>query len=239
MKPLLPLTLTAALLAAPGAFAEDMNETPRIVVTGEGEQAVKPDMALLTLAVTREADTARAALDDNNKAMDDVIAAMKEAGIEDRDLQTSGLSINPRYVYPSDKNDEQTPRIVGYEVTNTLSVRVRELEKVGAVLDRSVTLGVNQGGNIVLTNDDPSEALRAARKDAVEDAMEKARAMADAAGVGTGRILEMREQSATPPPMPFEAKTMRMAAPASDSVPVAAGENTYHVQVSVTFAITQ
>src|SRR5690606_31363087 len=154
MKFLLPFAFAASLLAAPAALAQQADETPQIPFTGEGEQAVAPDMALLTLTVMREADTARAALDEANKAMADVIAAMKEEGIAPRDLQTSGLSINPRYVYPDKDDDPKEPRIVGYQVVNTLSVRVRDLEKLGAIIDRSVTLGVNQGGNIAYTNDD-------------------------------------------------------------------------------------
>lgn len=227
--------LAASLLAPAPARAEA--PTPQVVVTGEGEAAVSPDMAILTLAVLREAETARQALDANNKAMADVIAAMKEGGIEARDLQSGGLSINPRYVYPNDKNGETRPRIVGYEVGNTLTVRIRDLSTVGAILDRSVTLGVNQGGGLSFTNDDPSDAFTEARKRAVKDAMDKAETLAKAAGVALGRVLQISEQSFRQPPMPYAGKMVRMEAAVADAVPVEAGENTYKVQVNLTFEL--
>lgn len=231
----LPLVAVAAL-AAPAALAEESSTTPRIAVTGEGETAIAPDTALITLAVTQEAETARAALDENNEAMDAVIEAMKEEGIAERDLQTAGLAINPRYVHPDGSGEEERSRIVGYEVTNTVAVRVRELDGVGEIIDRAVTLGVNQGGNIAFTNDDPSDALDEARRKAVEDAMAKARTLAEAAGVELGDVIELSEQASPSPPRPMQARAMRMEA-ADASVPVEAGENTYRVEVKATFAL--
>lgn len=229
-----------ATLAVPAAFAPmqaHATETLQIRVSGVGEAAIAPDMALLTLTVMREAETAREALDEANSAMAAVVEAMKEEGVADRDLQTAGLSINPRYHYP-DRGENRSPRIVAYQVTNTLSVRVREFERVGEILDLSVTLGVNQGGDIVLTNDDPTAALEEARRAAVEDAMSKANTLAEAAGVEVGRVLEMSEQAEPQPPRPLSQPAMRMEL-AADSVPVEAGENTYRVQVSVSFEILQ
>lgn len=231
------LLLLGAALAFPSiAAAQEQRPTPRIMVTGQGEAAIAPDMAIVTLAVMREAETARQALDENNDAMGKVIAAMKEHGIEPRDLQTAGLQINPRYVYPKDNDGTQQPRIVAYQVSNTLTIRVRDIARVGEIIDQSVTLGVNQGGNISFVNDDPSAAMTQARIRAVEDAVSRATTLAEAAGVSLGTVLEMSEQSYAPPPMPMGAKAMRMEA-ASDAVPVEAGENTYRVQVNVTFEI--
>ena len=236
------LTLaTVAALALPAlahtaTYAADPAVQPRIIVTGEGDAGIAPDMAVLTLGVTRDAATAREALDASNKAMADIIAAMKGEGIAERDLQTSNFSVNPVYSYPKPEERDQTPKIVGYQVNNTLSVRVRDIAKVGMVLDRSVTLGVNQGGNIAFTNDDPSATLTAARVRAVKDAMAKAKTLAEAAGVTLGKVIEITEQSFQPQPMPFAAKREAMAA---DAVPVQAGENSYRVQVSVTFELGQ
>lgn len=235
---LLPLVLVLPIAFAPAALAADEQPRPRISVTGEGEASVSPDMAILTLSVTREAETARAALDANNEAMEKVITAMKEEGIAAKDLQTAGLTINPQYVYPDGKSDQKEPRITGYQVTNTLTVRARDIAKIGSLLDRAVTLGVNQGGNIVFTNDDPSKALEEARRGAVADAMAKARTLAEAAGVELGKVRQISEHSIAQPPMPLRAKAMRMeAAPAA--VPVEAGENTYHVGVSMVFGLKQ
>ena len=233
LRTILPAFVAVALPFA--AQADEARPFPRIIVTGTGEAHVAPDMAILTLSVMREAETARAALDENSAAMAAVIAAMKEAGIAPRDLQTAGLSIQPRYVYPQSSNGEEQPRIVAYQVTNALTVRIRDIEKVGDVIDRSVTLGVNQGGGISFTNDDPAPVLDKARSRAVEDAMKRARTLAEAAGVPLGAVVEISEVSPVQP-QPVFAKAMRMEA-ADASVPVEAGENTYAVSVTVTFEI--
>lgn len=230
------LLLATALVLPSAAMAQDARQpAPRLVVTGEGEVSVAPDMAIVSLAVMRDAETAREALDANNQAMAAVIAAMKEAGIAPRDLQTAGLQINPRYVYPQDGHGQ--PRITGYEVTNSLTVRVRDIAQVGQVIDRSVTLGVNQGGSITFTNDDPGQARTEARKLAVHDAIERARTLADAAGAEVGTIMEIVEQ-APDQPVAIAARAMRMEA-APDAVPIEAGENSYRIRVSVTFELKQ
>lgn len=233
------LAISTFVSTMPARAADDPK--PRIMVSGEGEANAAPDMALVSLSVLREGTTAREALDANSKAMNDVLKAMKAFGIADKDLQTSGFSIQPRYVYP-DPNKTETfpPKIVGYSVVNSLGVRVRDLSKVGEVLDQSVTLGVNEGGNVTFLKDDPSAEIEAARKKAVENAVAKAKTMASTAGVGIGRILEMSEQSFQPAPIQMmQANLNDMEKSRSSPVPMAAGENTYRVNVNVTFEITQ
>ncbi len=226
----------AAAVALPSAAAHAQTQPPpRIIVTGEGEAAVPPDMALLSLSVMREARTAREALDANNAAMAEVIAAIKLFGIADRDLQTSGIQINPRYNYTNKPDGTQDAELVAYQVTNTLSVRVRDLVKTGEILDKAVSLGVNQGGHIIFANDDPTGVLSEARRKAVADAMAKARTLSSAAGVQLGRVIEISDQIFSAPPIPFEAKTFDRAAAAS--VPVQSGENAYRVQVNMTFEL--
>ncbi|KQZ14168.1 MULTISPECIES: SIMPL domain-containing protein [unclassified Mesorhizobium] len=233
-KTLLPLALAAAI-ALPGfARAADPLPPPRIIVSGEGEASAAPDLAVLSLSVMREAKTARAALDAGNDAMAAVIAAMKSAGIEDRDLQTGGLQINPRYNYTNKPDGNQEAELVAYQVTNTLTVRIRNIDKTGELLDKAVSLGVNQGGGISFSNEDPSKTLTEARKKAVADAMAKARTLAEAAGVSVGRVLEIVDQNMAPMPMPMSAKSFDSARAA---VPVEAGENSYKVQVNVTFEL--
>lgn len=227
----LPLAVALSLAAALPASAQQQ-PAPRILVTGEGEASLKPDLAMVSLSVMREAESARQAMDANNEAMAAVIAAMKQAGIADRDLQTAGIQIHPRYESRSYDDGRQTSEIVAYQVTNTLSVRVREIDRVGEVLDRAVTLGVNQGGGIAFGNDDPSAAITEARKAAVADALAKARTLAEAAGVALGPVVEINEQNSGPSPMPFKARAEAMGA-----APVEAGENTYTVQVNMSFAI--
>lgn len=233
-KTLLPLALAAAI-ALPGfARAADPLPPPRIIVSGEGEASAAPDLAVLSLSVMREAKTARAALDAGNDAMAAVIAAMKSAGIEDRDLQTGGLQINPRYNYTNKPDGNQEAELVAYQVTNTLTVRIRNIDKTGELLDKAVSLGVNQGGGISFSNEDPSKTLTEARKKAVADAMAKAKTLAEAAGVSVGRVLEIVDQNMAPMPMPMSAKSFDSARAA---VPVEAGENAYKVQVNVTFEL--
>ncbi|PSH69562.1 hypothetical protein CU102_07105 [Phyllobacterium brassicacearum] len=230
---------TTAMMALPFAALADEAPRPRITVTGEGEAAAAPDMAILSLVVLQEKPTAREALTANNEAMAKVLDAMKKAGIAERDLQTSGFSIDPRYVYPENKDNTQppqAPKIVGYAVSNSLTVRVRDLKKVGDILDQSVTLGVNQGGNLTFTNDKPETVVEEARKKAVANALAKAKTLTEAAGVSLGKVIEISEQSYSPRPMPMGREKMMAAAPA-DSVPVAAGENTYNVNVNVTFEL--
>lgn len=222
------------------AQAEQPEPYPRIVVSGQGSADIAPDMAVLQLTVTREAETARAALDANSAAMAEVLKALRDEGVAERDLQTTHFSIQPKYVYPTQKSqaEDRSPRIVGYTVRNGLSVRVRELGKLGGIMDKSVTLGVNEGGNILFTNDDPAAAIEQARMRAVADAMGKAKALAAAAGVKLGKVLELSEQSHQPGPVPMVRGEMMMAR-AADSVPVAAGENSYQVTVNMSYGIEQ
>ncbi|ODT08661.1 MAG: hypothetical protein ABS58_01345 [Mesorhizobium sp. SCN 65-20] len=226
------LALAAAVALPAAAARADTQPSPRIVVTGEGEAAAAPDLALLSLSVMREAKTAREALDANNDAMAAVIAAMKTAGIADRDLQTAGIQIQPRYNYTNKPDGSQEAELVAYQVINTLSVRIRDVAKTGEILDKAVSLGVNQGGGITFANDDPSKVITEARKLAVADAIDKAKVLATAAGVSLGRVIEITDQSYAPPPMPMQAKSFDRAA---GSAPVEAGENSYKVQVNVTF----
>ncbi len=174
------------------------------------------------------------ALDANNEAMAAVIAAMKAAGVADRDLQTAGIQIQPRYNYTNKPDGSQDAELVAYQVINTLSVRVRDIAKTGEVLDKAVSLGVNQGGGITFTNEKPEGVITEARKLAVADAIAKAKVLAEAAGVKVGKVLEITDQSYAPPPMPMQAKSFDRAAGAA---PVEAGENAYRVQVNVTFEL--
>ena len=230
----LPLALAAAVAMPAIASAAETPQPPRIIVSGEGEATVAPDLALLSLSVMREAKTAREALNANNDAMAAVIAAMKAAGIAERDLQTAGIQINPRYNYTNKPDGNQEAELIAYQVTNTLSVRVRDISKTGEILDKAVSLGVNQGGGISFTNENPATVVTEARKKAVADAIAKAKTLAEAAGVSVGKVLEITDQSYAPPPMPMNAKAYDAA---GASVPVQAGENAYKVMVNVTFEL--
>jgi uncharacterized protein YggE len=236
----LAVALALMLLGAWQVARAGDEQVPRILVTGEGSVDVAPDMAVVTLSVMREAPTAREAVTANSAAMTKVLDAMAGLGIEKRDLQTAGFSIQPRYTRPPRQGvgAGEGPKLVGYTVRNTLTVRVRDISRVGEVLDTSVTLGVNEGGNILFTNDDASAALTEARTAAVKDALSRGRTLAQAAGVKPGRVLEISEQNYTPRPVSMARMELAMDS-APRAVPIAAGENTYKVIVNLSLAIEQ
>ncbi|MCV3737967.1 SIMPL domain-containing protein [Rhizobium sp. TRM96647] len=232
----LAAALTAAA-AAPVLAQETRPREPVITVTGEGRADVAPDMAVVDLGVVKDGKTAREALDANNAAMAEVMKALKDAGIAERDLQTSGFVINPQYQFPQgDGNENKPPVLVGFQVSNMLSVRIRDLAKLGTILDQTVTLGVNQSGGIRFTNDKPEAAISEARKKAVEDGIARARELTSAAGIDIGKVLEISETSYRAQPMPMMRAAMAKDF-APEAVPVAAGENSYSVTVTMTFEL--
>lgn len=233
--------LLAAVVGFHASLAVADAPEPTISVSGEGEASVAPDMALVSLTVTREGKTAREALSANNRAMEEVLSAMRKRGIEDRDLQTSNFSIQPRYTQPprSASGERPAPKIDGYTVRNGLTVRVRKLDDLGEILDQSVSLGVNEGGGVQFANADPSMAIEQARVSAVKDAMARAQTLAMAAGVRTGRVLTLSEHSYQPRPAPMMRAASFAEAAGADAVPMAAGENSYRVSVQMSFAIEQ
>jgi hypothetical protein len=223
--------LLAACSAAPQAAAQ--NETPlrTITVNGEGEVSAAPDMAVISIGVQTEADSAAEALRTNSAAMRATIDKLKELGVEDRDIQTSGLSINPRYDY---ERNRAKPPIIGYTASNTVTVRLRDLDRAGAVIDQAVQSGANNLNGISFTFADPDPLYDAARRDAVADARAKAALLADAAGVELGRLLRI-EGGYVNAPQPM-VKMARMEADAS-TVPLAAGESAVTANVTLVYEI--
>ena len=232
------LLFVAPLFIQP-AMAEDRLE-PRIIVSGEGTVEIAPDMAILSLVVMREAPTAEGALATNSEAMTEVMKALTGAGIAERDIQTTQFSIQPRYTRETRKADGtiETRKLEGYTVRNGVNVRVRDIDAVGEVLDMSVRLGVNEGGGIQFSNADPTKALERARSNAVKDALDKARGLASAAGGKVGRVLEISEHNSGARPMNMARREMAMDSMKA-SVPIAAGENTYRVSISLSVALEQ
>ncbi len=223
--------LTAALLALALAVPAAADEARRITVTGEGRVEAKPDLATLTLGVTTEGTTAAEAMAANSMQLGVVLEQLRVAGIEERDLQTSGLSLNPDWQMPE---GETEARIVRYIATNTLTVRVRALDTLGGLLDRAVSDGANTFNGLSFGLADPEPALAEARKRAVDDAMARARLMTQAAGVTLGPVVSISEGGGFSPPMPM----FRMEADAATAaVPVAAGEISTSASVTMVFAL--
>lgn len=225
------LVLAFALLAVLPAAAQEI--TPTLSLTGTGSVMVTPDTATISVGVETEDQTAGPALAANTERAGAVIAALKAAGVEARDIQTSNFSVQPVY---SDRKSLSSgaPRIAGYRVTNQVMARVRVLDDLGAILDKVVSTGANRINNISFSVAEDGDARDKARARAVEDATRKAQIYAEAAGVSLGPILSISEteQGGGPRPMMMEARAM--AAP----VPIEAGTAAITARVNITWQIT-
>jgi uncharacterized protein YggE len=223
--------LLAVLLSAP-ALAETLADfPPAISVTGEAQISVAPDIAFVDAGVATDARTAREASEANNTAMSKVFAALKAANIDARDIQTSRLSLQPQYA----PNRSGPSPVVGYRASNRVTVRIHDVSKVAGVIDTLVGAGANDIGNVAFEVSQASKLLDDAREKAVADARRKAEIYAKAAGVTLGAPLSISEGGA-PQPM-FRAKAV--AGMAAAPTPIAQGEETLSVSVSVTWAIKQ
>ena len=230
------LALAAALALVTPALAQ--TDVPAAIsVTGEGTVSVPPDLAQLDAGVASDGKTAREASEANNTAMGKVLLALKGAGIEEKDYQTSRLSLQPLYANRQGSNVAAPPQIVGYRASNRVSIKLRDVTKVANVIDTLVTAGANDVGNINFTVTQASKLLDDAREKAVADARRKAEIYARAAGVTLGAPLSIAEEGA---PVPvFRAKAMAVAPMAAGAPPVAQGEEVLSITVSVTWAIKQ
>ena len=228
-RAILAAAIAAGTLLAAPALAQIVPPAA-ISVSGEATVSVPPDLALVEGGVTSEAKTAREASDANNAAMGKVLQALKGAGIEAKDVQTSRLSLQPQ----SAPNRSGPPAIVGYRASNRVTIRVRDVTKVANVIDTLVAAGANDIGGINFMVSQASKLLDEAREQAVADARRKAEIYAKAAGVTLGAPLSISEEG-SPGPMPFRKMAGGMAAAA----PVAQGEETLQVTVSVSWAIKQ
>jgi uncharacterized protein YggE len=233
---LIPLFLATALTAAP-AFAQETPVNGTISISGIGEVTSAPDTAFVNSGVTSQGATAREALDANTKAMGELIETLKAAGIEARDIQTSGFSVNPNYVY-SDARDangyQLPPKITGYQVYNNVNVRVRELAKLGSVLDKAVTVGANTINGVSFSVADPSKLYDEARKAAFADAKAKAGLYAEVAGEELGSIRNISEVQGMGSPQPYMMKASADSV-AAGAVPIEGGELSYSINVQVTW----
>jgi uncharacterized protein YggE len=227
MKYSLAIALVSATLLSAPALAQTA-PPPAVSVTGEATVSVAPDQAQIDGGVTSDARTAREASEANNAAMNKVLQALKGAGIEERDTQTSRLSLQPQYA----PNRTGTSPITGYRASNRVTIRLRDVTKVANVIDVLAGAGANDIGGINFTVSQPSKHLDEAREKAVADARRKAEIYAKAAGVTLGEPLSISEEGA-PAPL-FRGK---MAAPMAAGAPVAQGEETLSVTVNVSWAI--
>src|ERR1700730_12811576 len=224
------LTLRPAPALAQTAPAE--TAPPAVIsVSGEATVSVAPDLAQIEAGVTSDAKTAREASDANHAAMGKVLLALKGAGIEEKDFQTPRLSLQPQYP----PNRAGPSAIVGYRASNRVTVRLHDVTKIAGVIDTLVAAGANDIGGINFMVANASKLLDDARTQAVADARRKAEIYAKAAGVTLGAPLRISEEGA-PGPVTFRKMAVGMA---PSPTPIAQGEETLQVTVSVSWAIKQ
>ena len=226
------VALTSAPSSSPARAAEATMPARTITVTGDAEVASKPDQARLSAGVVTQAETAAAALNANSTAMNRVFAALRMAGIPENRMQTSNFSVQPQYA-PFRPENPEPQRIIGYQVSNNVTVTVDDLTKVGPTLDALVRSGANQLGGIQFTIADPKPLAERARTLAVGDGAAKARTLAMAAGVTLGPLISIQEQT-TMRPIPVFAMARAVA---QEAVPIAEGEERVGVNVTMVYAI--
>lgn len=233
-----PLALIAVLAVAPFTAAAEEIKPPTLSLSATGTVSGIPDMAVITIGTVSEAEDAATALEQNTASTTAFINALKTAGIDARDLQTSNFSVEPKFVYPPIKSNARpnTPDIVGYTVRNMLTVRVRDLKLIGSVLNEAVTLGANSISGPRFTVDDASALEAEARRKAMAAAIAKAGDYAGAAGISLGPIRQISEQGGFQP-RPEAMMMSRNQADTAAAVPVEAGEISYSATVSVEWAL--
>ncbi len=228
------LTMSAAPVLAQSPVASGplqvhaMAQHPALNLNASGEVKVAPDMATITFGVLTEAKTAQEAMAQNAARMTQVAAALRRAGIGERDIQTSGLNLSPQYDYV----ENQPPRLRGYQASNRVTVNIYDLEAVGSTADAVVAAGVNQIDGIGFGLRNPKAAEDTARRLAVQALQSKARLYAEALGVPLGGIRSLSEGGGYSPQPPMPMYAVRAQSMDSASTPVSAGELTVRIDIT-------
>lgn len=224
----------AALTFSPAVEAQETDPTPSLMANGQGSVDVVPDIAVVSIGVSTRGRTAADALAANSTDLAAVIDVIKAQGVAERDIGTSGFSINPVYQrQTSSTPSDKPPAIVGYDVSNQVRVVIRDIAESGGLLDRVVRAGANQINGISFDIDDPQEAQDEALRAAIADARRQAEMMAEAAGVRLVRVLSVNASSNRGGPVFERAYTVASAA----SVPVMPGERQITADATVTWEI--
>lgn len=201
-------------------------------VSAQAESSRVPDVASLSAGVVTRADDANAALRANAEQMTRVMQAIRAAGVAERDIRTTGISVNPDYRYA----ENQPPVITGYQASNTVSLKVRDIGKLGEVLDALVASGANQVNGPTFEIDQPEAAYDEARRAALERAQARAEMYAKTLGLGVRRVVSISEGGGFQPPMPMM-KAMEMDTGSRVQSPVSPGETTLSVSLDVVFEL--
>ena len=223
---------TAAQVTVP-AFAQPVTGT-RLDVSATGEVSRVPDLAIVSAGVVTRAPTASAAIADNAARMERVVAALRRAGIAERDIQTSSISLNPEYRY----GENRPPELTGYQASNMVTVRFRDIRSTGRILDALVAQGANQINGPNLTIDKPEAALDEARMKAIAAGRARAEVYARALGMRVVRLLTVSEGSAIRPMGEIVVTGSRIGgAQAMDKTDIVPGEQQLQVTVSMSFEL--
>jgi len=229
----------ATLAASAGAAMAQAPQPPmppiqgtRLDIVAEGEVARRPDVVTIGAGVVTQAATAGEAMQENARRMTATVAALRKAGVADRDIQTSSINLSPQYRY----GENVPPVITGYQASNQVSVRFRDVTRAGAILDTLVAQGANQINGPSFALDKPEAALDEARTLAIATARKRAELYARAAGMTVRRIVSITESGSNNQPQPMLMVQMRSRGEA-DSTPVQAGEQKMSVSVSVSFEL--
>ena len=236
------LSLALGAAAAPVAFAQTAQpdgadavfRATTLNLSAYGETKLAPDMATINLGVTTDAATAQAAMQANAARMNQVMASLKRGGIAAKDIQTSQLSVDPQYVY----EQNQPPKLTGYRAANQVTVTVRDLSKLGAAVDASVSAGANQVSGINFGLADPSAAEDAAREQAVKALAAKADLYAKATGYHVLRLVSLSEGGAVSPPQPMPMVAMSARFKEADTA-VSPGEVRVRVDVGGVYELAR
>jgi uncharacterized protein len=200
-----------------------------VTITGTGKVTYTPDRAHVSAGVSSDGKTAGDAWQKNSLAVRKMFDALKALGIDEKDVQTAGVSVNPRYVYPKD----QEPRLVGYTVSYNLNVTVRKLDDLGRVLDGLVDSGANRNVAVSFSSSESEKLLDDARARAVADARKRADLYVKGAGAGLGLVQSISEGSVSP----FPTYRFELAAKADKGLPISPGTQEMTVSVTITWAI--
>ncbi|MGE3745684.1 MAG: SIMPL domain-containing protein [Sphingomonadaceae bacterium] len=231
------LACAGLLFVAHAANAQNSGAQPpidgtRLDVSAEGSVTRAPDIATINAGVVTQAPTAAAAMQENARRMTATVTALKSAGVADRDIQTASVNLSPQYRYVENK----APEITGYQASNQVSVRFRDIKRAGNILDTLVAQGANQINGPVFSVEKAEAALDEARVAAIKTARERADLYAQAAGLRVKRIISISEsQSYSPPPSPMP-MMMARAEKAADTA-IEPGEQELSVNVSVSFEL--
>ena len=221
-------------------IGQEIESKNNITVSATGEVYTKPDLALTTFSVVTEAKTVEDAMKENTEKMNEVIESVKSEGVESKDLKTTTFSIRPRYEWYENEKSLYYPEgervLVGYEIQQSLQVKIREMDNIGSILEGATSKGANEVGNLQFTVEDEDRAKEEARNDAIKEAKEKAQSIASQLGVKLIKIISFNEGSSSP--RYYGIESAMGVGDSSVSVPqIETGENKITVSVSITYEI--